>query len=345
MKVLIVNNMAPFVWGGAEELATHLRLNLIEAGVESEILRIPFQWEPTAGIPAQMLLCRRLELTNVDRVIALKFPAYLIRHHEKVIWCLHQFRQAYDLHDPASPDPTMAASDGELLQAIARADAQAFGEARRVFTNSPVTAGRLERFNRIEAEVLYPPVNDPERFTGGEPQGYVFAGGRVNAMKRQHLLLEALALTPSSVRLVIAGPPEGPTTADDLAKRAAELGVQDRLHLDLRFLERDEIAEWVNGASACAYLPQDEDSLGYVAMEAATAAKALITTDDAGGVLGLVEHDATGWVAEPTPEALAEVMTAATTDAAVARRRGRAARERWDAFDITWPATVEKLLA
>ena len=29
MKVLIVNNMAPFIWGGAEELASHLKKNLI----------------------------------------------------------------------------------------------------------------------------------------------------------------------------------------------------------------------------------------------------------------------------------------------------------------------------
>ncbi|MEM7338493.1 MAG: glycosyltransferase family 4 protein [Actinomycetota bacterium] len=345
MNVLIVNNMAPFVWGGAEELAVHLKRNLELADVSAEILRIPFQWEPTAGITAQMLLCRRLELTNVDRVIALKFPAYLIRHHEKVIWCLHQFRQAYDMFDPAAPDPAMVANDAELLRAIATADAEAFGEAKAIFTNSPVTADRLRRFNSIDGQVLYPPVNDPERFGGGEAEGYIFAGGRVNSMKRQHLLLEALAFTPPSVRLVIAGPPEGASTADDLAARAEELGVADRVTLDLRLLDRDELAEWVNGASACAYLPRDEDSLGYVAMEAATAGKALITTADAGGVLGLVDPGVTGWVTEPSPEALAEAMAASAADPRATRRRGLAARERWNAFDITWPRTVERLLA
>ena len=46
MKVLIVNNMAPFVWGGAEELAANQEKQLVLAGHEAEVLRIPFQWNP-----------------------------------------------------------------------------------------------------------------------------------------------------------------------------------------------------------------------------------------------------------------------------------------------------------
>ena len=100
MKVLIVNNAVPFVWGGAEELAVNLcrRLNALD-GVEAEILRIPFKWEPKERIPAEIILNRNLEIMNVDRVIALKFPAYLLQHDRKTIWLLHQFRQAYDLID------------------------------------------------------------------------------------------------------------------------------------------------------------------------------------------------------------------------------------------------------
>jgi hypothetical protein len=48
MKVLIVNNMAPFIWGGAEELAVNLQKNLIIAGHDAEVMRIPFQWEPAS---------------------------------------------------------------------------------------------------------------------------------------------------------------------------------------------------------------------------------------------------------------------------------------------------------
>ncbi len=48
MKILVLNNAAPFVRGGAEALADELvrRLNAVE-GVESELIRIPFQWIPS----------------------------------------------------------------------------------------------------------------------------------------------------------------------------------------------------------------------------------------------------------------------------------------------------------
>lgn len=99
MKILLVNNMAPFVWGGAEELVVNLQKQLVLAGHEAEIIRIPFQWEPAERIPSQMLMVRSMELYNVDRVIAFKFPAYLIRHPHKTLWLVHQYRQAYDLYD------------------------------------------------------------------------------------------------------------------------------------------------------------------------------------------------------------------------------------------------------
>ena len=99
MKVLIVNNLTPFIRGEADELAAHLQKNIVIAGHEAEVLRIPFQWEPARRIPSQMLMVRTFELCNVDHVIALKFPAYLIRHPRKTLWLLHQYRQAYDLFD------------------------------------------------------------------------------------------------------------------------------------------------------------------------------------------------------------------------------------------------------
>jgi glycosyltransferase involved in cell wall biosynthesis len=344
MKILIVNNMAPFIWGGAEELAVHLEKNLIIAGHEAEILRIPFQWEPAKGIPAQMLMARALEVRNVDRVIALKFPAYLIRHPLKTLWLLHQYRQAYDLFDAGQSNIPASATGDEIRTIIRNADNEAFKETRRIFTNSDVTKQRLAKYNGFEAEVLLPPLNDPKLFTGGTPQGYVFAGGRVNGMKRQHLLVEAMAHTASHVRLIVAGPPEKPEDALRLQRLVEQHGLQDRVKLDLRFLSREELARYANEANACAYLPFDEDSLGYVAMEAATASKPIISSSDSGGVLGLVKHRETGWVAEPNPDSLANALNQACRDTTEVRAMGRAACKLWNDMEISWPATIEKLL-
>jgi glycosyltransferase involved in cell wall biosynthesis len=346
MKVLIVNNMAPFLWGGAEELAVHLQRNVEQAGHQAELLRIPFRWEPAHHIPSQMMMVRWLEVWNVDRVIALKFPAYLICHPHKTLWLLHQYRQAYDLLEAGQSNLPPGPAGEELRRLIVAADAEALAESRRVFTNSEVTRERLRKYNGFEkATVLLPPLNDPQLFGGGQAGGYVFAGGRVNAMKRQHLLVQALAHTDPSVRLVIGGPPDSEHDAQRLRALAETLGVQDRLTLDLRFLPRELYASYVNGASAVAYLPFDEDSLGYVAMEAATAGKALITTSDSGGILGLAKHGETGWVCDPLPQALAEAMSALGADSERATRLGRGARELWASMGVRWDETVETLLS
>ena len=344
MKVLIVNNMAPFVWGGAEELAVHLQKQIEVFGYQSEILRLPFQWEPAKTIISQMLYVRGLELTNVDRVIALKFPAYLIRHPHKTLWLLHQYRQAYDLYDVG--ETNLVREEGQnLKQVIHQADNQAFAEAQKIFVNSTVTQRRLKHYNGFDSQVLLPPLNDIERFSGGEYGDYIFAGGRVNSMKRQHLLVEALSEADPRVRLVIAGPPDKESDRIQLENLVAQYGLTDRVKLDLRFLPREDYAAYVNGARCVAYLPYDEDSLGYVTMEAATAKKAILTTSDSGGILGLAKDGATGWITEPNAIDLAKAMSTVFQDRAQAELFGNNAKAKWEEFDVNWESTVKALVS
>lgn len=344
MRIIVVNNMAPFIRGGAEELADHLRANLIRAGHEAELLRIPFQWEPATGIPAQMLLARALEVRRADRVIALKFPAYLVRHPHKTLWLLHQYRQAYDLFDAGQSNIPPGPVGARVRSIIKAGDEEAFAESKAIFCNSEVTRDRLKRYNDVDASVLLPPVNDPERFVPGGDEGYIFAGGRVNGMKRQHLLVEAAAAAPG-VRLVIAGPPDSEADARRIYDLVKQVDVGDRVHLDLRYLPREEYARYLNGARAVAYIPVDEDSLGYVAMEAATAAKPIVTTSDSGGVRALVRDGVTGWEREADPASLASALAEAMGSAAQCRQKGFAARELWESFDVTWDAVVRALTA
>ncbi len=346
MKVLVLSTMVPFVRGGAEELCDHLVRNLrLRRGVEAEAMRLPFTWDPPEGLVEEMLVARSLSIVNADRLIPLKFPAYLAPHPDKVPWLLHQYRQAYDLFDAGQSNIADSPRGHELRRMIRTADDQAFRESRRIFTLSPTGADRLRRYNGFEAEILPQPLNDPELFTGGEPEGYVLAGGRVGMGKRQHLLVRALRHAPELRRLVIAGPPDRPEDAGHLRRLAAEEGVEDRLALDLRFLPREDLARLVNRATAVAYLPFDEDSVGYVTMEAFHAGKPVLSTTDAGGVLEIVRDGETGVVCDPTPEALGAALSALAAEPARAARLGRNARALLDARGITWPATIEKLLA
>lgn len=346
MKILVLSNAAPFIRGGAEELAEHLvhRLNA-RKGVEAELLRVPFKWNPAERLIEEILLNRKLKLFNVDRVIGMKFPAYLIPHPDKRLWLMHQFRQAYDLYKPDLTHIGFDERGRQIVDIVKTADNACFADSRRIFTISPVVQKRLKTFNGFDAEVLHHPLNDPERFGGGDYGRYIFAGGRVSAGKRQHLLIEAMRFTRGDFKLIVAGPPESADYAQTLKDLVVRHDLSERVELRLGFLPRDEIVGLVNGALACAAAPIDEDSLSYVAMEAFAAGKCMVTTQDAGGLLEIVHDRETGYVTPPQPEALGAVLQRLGDAAREAQTFGRAARALWDRLGITWESRVERLLS
>ena len=346
MRVLVVNNAAPFVRGGAEQLADQLVLRLnATKGVEAELLRIPFRWEPADCIVEQILLNFNLRIDQADRIIALKFPAYLIPHHCKILWLLHQFRQAYDLYESGMSHLCDHQSGKQIVQVVRSADDRCFRECRSIYTNSPVTQTRLRKFNGFDSTVLYPPLLDQEKFAAGEYGNYVFAGGRVGPGKRQHLLIEAIARVRSDLRLIVAGPLDDPEYGAYLRDLVARYDCSDRIDLRFGFHDRDEIARLVNGSLACAYIPIDEDSFGYVTMEAFSAGKCVVTSSDAGGVLEIVLDGETGLVTAAEPAALAESFARLASERNKAIELGQAAKAMLDSKALSWDNTIDCLLS
>lgn len=172
MKVLVVNNAAPFQRGGAEELADHLvrRLNATP-GVQSELVRVPFTWEPAERLIEEMLISKGMRLYNVDRVIGLKFPAYLIPHHQKVLWLLHQFRQAYDLSEAGQSHLDFDDTGRAVKAAIRAADNACFAECRKIDLRARQLPGPLQppgrRSVRSAPRVERRHQLDPSRSLGG----------------------------------------------------------------------------------------------------------------------------------------------------------------------------------
>ena len=345
MKVLVLNNMVPFLKGGAEVLAEELvrRLNATK-GVQAELVRIPFKWEPAERLIDEILICRSMRLYGTDLMIGLKFPAYLVPHHHKRVWLLHQFRQAYDLWDGGQSNIPNTSRGREIRQAIIEADNHCFPDCEKIFATRLI-ANRLRHYNGFESEIMMAPLNDPEIFAGGDYGSYIFCGGRINAGKRQHLLVEAMRYTRSNAKLVVAGPADTPADAARLQDSVERYDLNNRVHLDLGFLPRERIAKYVNEALACAYLPVDEDSVGYVTMEAFSAAKAMLTVSDAGGLLDIVHDGDTGLVVQPDPESLAAAIDRLASNRNTTMEVGKKSRVRWNNMNVTWAATIERLLA
>ena len=160
MHIIIATTQVPFVHGGAEIHAHNLLVALRRAGHVAEIVAIPFKWYPPERMLDAMLACRLLDLTEangrkVDRVIGLKFPAYLIPHPDKVLWILHQHRQAYEQWEHPLSDMVYYGNGREVRDAIRLADTRLIPEARAVFTNSENVSRRLQHYCGLGSTPLY----------------------------------------------------------------------------------------------------------------------------------------------------------------------------------------------
>ncbi|MBV8080081.1 MAG: glycosyltransferase family 4 protein [Actinobacteria bacterium] len=339
MRIAVCRPQVPFVYGGAEVVADELVDELRLRGHEAETITVPFKWYPGTRVLDQAFLWRLLDLTEangrtIDLVIATKFPAYCVRHPNKVAWVLHQFRQAYDYDRTELGQFSESPEDRATRAAVERLDRVTLGEARKVFATSRNVADRLQRSTGIEAQLLpHPPQALP--YHTSEPEPYVLSVNRLDRAKRIDLLIEAAKAEPS-LRVVIAG--DGPDR-ERLERLAA--GVNGRIRFEGR-VEPDRLADLYARCLAVYYAPIDED-FGMVPYEAFLSEKPVLTTTDAGGPLEIVHDRQTGVVVAPEPTALAQACSYLGAHVDEARSWGRAGRA--VAERVTWDSCIDALLA
>ena len=307
MRVAVCLAQVPFVRGGAELLSERLVEELRERGHEAELVTVPFKWYPGERVLTQAFLWRLLDLEEADgrpveRVIATKFPSYGVRHPNKVVWLVHQFRQAYELDRTDLGQFDESPEGRALRRAVHRFDRVALGEAQKLYAISQNVAGRLERSTGLAAEVLLPPPQELA-YRCDEYGDFVLSVGRLDRAKRVDLLLEALAVRPS-LRAVIAG--DGPDR-DRLEELARTHGLDGRAVFAGRVSD-DELTDLYARCLAVYYAPVDED-FGFVPYEAFLAEKPVVTTTDAGGPLEVVQDRRNGLVCEPAAAPLAEACS------------------------------------
>jgi glycosyltransferase involved in cell wall biosynthesis len=348
VRILIATVQVPFVRGGAEILAEGLRHALVEAGHDTEIVAIPFKWYPAERILDHMLACRLLDLTEscgakIDKLIALKFPAYLIQHPAKILWLAHQHRTAYDLWESPHADLLYQGIGNQLRAAIQQADRQAISHTNSVFTISRNVSRRLKQFCGLDSTPLYhPPAGEGDFFCAAD-ENYFFFPSRISAIKRQALVVEALAETAQPVNVIFAGVADYPPDFEELKELARQHGVSDRVKW-LGMIEHEELRKLYASAIGVIFVPLDED-YGYVTLEAMLSSKPVITCTDSGGSLEFVLDNETGLLAEPNSHALAAAIDKLWRDRTFARELGKAGRERYRSLGINWNNVVASLLA
>ncbi len=341
MRIAVCAPQVPFTRGGAEIFADTLVDRLRGRGHETELVTLPFKWYPGTRVLTQAFLWRLLDLTEsdgreIDLVVATKFPSYAVRHPRKIVWLLHQFRQAYELDGGELGQFDESPEDRAARRAVHRLDGTALGEARKVFATSRNVAERLRGALGLEAEVMpHPPQELAYRCDGYGR--FILSVNRLDRAKRIDLLLEAAAREPG-LECVIVG--DGPDR-ERLERLAAQQGLDGRARFTGRVGE-DELADLYARCLAVYYAPVDED-FGMVPYEAFLSEKPVVTTTDAGGPLEVVSDRLTGAVVAPEATAVAEACAWLLGHPDDARTWGRAGRR--IAEGVSWERSIDRLLA
>ena len=346
MKIAIATVQVPFIQGGAEILVEMLKSELKKRGHSVDIVTIPFKWYPEESLVNSMMMGRMMDLTEVngekiDLVIAMKFPAIYVKHDNKVIWLMHQHRQAYDLWNTQYGDLHTFPEGEKVKELIWQCDRKYIGEAKKIFTIANNTANRLKKYSNIASETLYHPPLNYEKLHCDEYGDYIFYASRIDAIKRQRLLVEAAKYIKSDAKIVIAG--SGTESELNYIKNIIKKEkLKDRVKL-VGFISEQEKIDYYAKCLGVYFGAYDED-YGYITLESFFSKKPIIVHEDAGGPLEFVENDKNGYVVKSDPQIIAEKIDYWYTNKEIAKKMGENGYQSLIEKHMNWDYVIDKLI-
>jgi glycosyltransferase involved in cell wall biosynthesis len=349
-RILVLGVKVPFSHGGQDVLVATLVKELERRGHEADVIALPYNPLPKQNLVTQAAMWRALDLENfcgkeIDLVIATKFPSYYARHPRKSVWLVHQQRSIYELYGTQYSDIGDDPRDEALRKMLTDGDTKVLGECAYRSSISKNVADRLEAFNGLNSEVLYPPLPLGNAYRSEKSEPYILSVGRICRIKRLDMMINALAQTPG-LHLKVVGVPDEPDAMEFFSNEIRKHDLNSRVEF-LGRVANEELLKLYARALAVFYAPFNED-YGYVTLEAMASGKPLITACDSGGTLEFVQDGYNGFVVQPTPEAVAHVCNRLRSDARLVATVGTQARAFIDQAGIMesgWDRVIERLLS
>ncbi len=345
MRIGVSTVQVPFIRGGAEILADGLVKAFLELGHQAEEISMPFRFAPVTEVKRSMDVWASENFEymnghNMDLVVCLKFPSFYLQHPNKVAWIIHQHRAVYDLWNTSFTKDFSTTIEGKKLrEEIIKRDTQAFKTFRNIFTIGKIVSTRLQKFNQINSSTLYHPPKLANYLYNAPAEPYIFFPSRLEELKRQYLLIEAMQYVESPVVALVAGDGGQKVVLQNLIE---QLGVNQRV----RLIGSISDAEMLGFYAHClgVFFGSYYEDYGYVTLEAMLAAKPVITCTDSGEAVEFVVDQETGFIVTPEPQAIAKAIDYLYFHQERASAMGIAGRERYHALDISWENVVNNLL-
>ncbi len=383
MKVAIVApRPVPPLWGGTERAVASMRRAIDGLdGHTAELVQLPVDETNLCDLIDAYRRFAELDLSGFDRIISVKYPAWMVDHPDHVVHMFHPLRGLYDAYDAfglpliAEPRSTGAA---EILTLIGTAnDRAALHEFFARFAALVAAEGRDAPdlafpgpFARavvhwLDAIALTPPrmrghfaisaavVARPEYFPRGLrprvlPLPTDLPLGRPATAPGDHLFTASRLDGPKRLALVVDAMARVRSPVRLLIAGTGPLeseltarAADDPRIEFLGFVPDDELVAHYRQAIAVPFVPFDEDQ-GLITVEAASQGTPVITCTDSGGPTEFVVDGVNGLVVDPTADQLARAIDRVVADPVWARRMGRAAHRR--ASVRTWPDAARTLV-
>lgn len=341
-RICVLHAQVPFVRGGAELLVENLTAELLKRNYDAELVSLPFKWYPTNTLLDSALAWRMIDLSEsngnkIDLVIGTKFPTYAVKHENKVLWLMHQFREAYDLcNNKEYSGLNMVPGGPETLRKVRQLDGKVIPEAKAIYSISKNVTNRLQHYNGIDSMPLYHPPMHVGKYRCESYDDYILSVGRLDVKKRVDLLIKSLMYCDKSIKAIIAG--KGPEL-ENLKKLTSKLQLENRV-VFLGFVNDEELIKLYSNAFAVYFAPVDED-YGYITLEALLSQKPLVTSDDAGGVLEFVEDDRSAYIVTPNDVEIGERINILYNNKKMCKDMGNYGYQK--VKNISWDSVIDKL--
>jgi glycosyltransferase involved in cell wall biosynthesis len=342
MKVLVVRTGPLFALDDTRHYAERLCSALAAAGHTAELTTIPFS-PAIADIVPETTAYRLFDLRHgADLCIGLGPFSHSLKHDNKCAWVFSQYSPFYEHWNTPYGAVTASHTNVATREYVHAMDRSFLSEARLVCAASPTLAEALFEQHAIRPKLLPPPLLDtfePSELVRGD---HFLAAGPLADAKRLPLLVAAFSRSVADARLAILGYEVTKEEREYVQQLIAESprAADIALEIDPPYQRFRALLSSALGFLAAPFRASAADMF---TLAAGSAGKVIVTTNDSGELARMIEDGVDGFVVEPAPAILAQVIDQIHGSRKLAEQMGNRLSARLQSMLPTWETVALEL--